>query len=94
MKVLAVLLTFVTCLSACAQPPAPTSAPPTATTAPAAIIVATATLAPAPVTVVVTDTAVAAPATDWLTTVSVVGDYYVLGNPAAPVRLIDYSDFL
>lgn len=31
---------------------------------------------------------------DWLTTATVEGDYYVLGNPAAPIRLRDYSDFL
>lgn len=31
---------------------------------------------------------------DWTETVTVEGDYYVLGNPAAPIRLIDYSDFL
>lgn len=31
---------------------------------------------------------------DWLSTASIEGDYYVLGNPNAPVRLIDYSDFL
>lgn len=31
---------------------------------------------------------------DWLATVTVEGDYYILGNPAAPVRLRDYSDFL
>jgi hypothetical protein len=31
---------------------------------------------------------------DWSHTASVDGDLYVLGNPAAPIRLIDYSDFL
>ena len=31
---------------------------------------------------------------DWLSTVTVDGDYYILGNPNAPIRLIDYSDFL
>lgn len=35
----------------------------------------------------------ATPTPDWLQTASVDGDYYVLGNPASPVRLIDYSDF-
>lgn len=30
---------------------------------------------------------------DWTITASVDGDYYVLGNPQAPVRLIDFSDF-
>jgi PBP1b-binding outer membrane lipoprotein LpoB len=31
---------------------------------------------------------------DWSHTASVDGDLYVLGNPAAPIRFIDYSDFL
>jgi hypothetical protein len=31
---------------------------------------------------------------DWANTASVEGDYYLLGNPAAPIRLVDYSDFL
>lgn len=31
--------------------------------------------------------------TSWLEIATVEGDYYVLGNPAAPVRLVDYSDF-
>jgi hypothetical protein len=31
---------------------------------------------------------------DWTETVTVEGDFYVLGNPAAPILLIDYSDFL
>lgn len=35
-----------------------------------------------------------APQVDWVNTVTVEGDYYIRGNPAAPVRLIDYSDFL
>jgi protein-disulfide isomerase len=33
------------------------------------------------------------PDVDWTTTASVDGDYYVLGNPQAPVRLTDFSDF-
>lgn len=33
-------------------------------------------------------------AVDWLATVTIEGDYYILGNPNAPIRLIDYSDFL
>ncbi len=32
--------------------------------------------------------------TDWTETATVDGDYYVLGNPAAPIRLVDYSDFM
>lgn len=32
--------------------------------------------------------------TDWLTTVTVEDGLYILGNPNAPIRLIDYSDFL
>lgn len=35
-----------------------------------------------------------AAASDWTTTASIDGDYYMLGNPAAPIRLIDYGDFL
>lgn len=31
---------------------------------------------------------------DWTQTVTQEGDYWVLGNPAASLRLIDYSDFL
>jgi hypothetical protein len=32
--------------------------------------------------------------TDWTQVAGVEGDLYVLGNPDAPVRIIDYSDFL
>ena len=32
--------------------------------------------------------------TDWTQTAGIDGDYYVLGNPAAPIRLIDFSDFM
>ena len=35
-----------------------------------------------------------APVTDWTDVVTVEGDYFIRGNPAAPVRLVDYSDFL
>ncbi len=31
---------------------------------------------------------------DWTQTASIEGDFYVLGNPAAPIRLVDFSDFL
>ena len=31
---------------------------------------------------------------DWLQVAGKEGDLYVLGNPNAPIRLIDYSDFL
>lgn len=31
---------------------------------------------------------------DWLTQATADGSFYLLGNPNAPVRLIDYSDFL
>jgi protein-disulfide isomerase len=30
---------------------------------------------------------------DWAQTATLEGDFYVLGNPAAPVRLVDFSDF-
>ena len=31
---------------------------------------------------------------DWLQVAGKEGDLYVLGNPNAPIRLVDYSDFL
>lgn len=31
---------------------------------------------------------------DWTETVTVEGDLFVRGNPAAPIRLVDYSDFM
>lgn len=31
---------------------------------------------------------------DWSQTVTIDGDLFVLGNPAAPIRLVDYSDFM
>jgi protein-disulfide isomerase len=31
---------------------------------------------------------------DWTQTASIDGDYYILGNPAAPIRLVDFSDFM
>lgn len=46
------------------------------------------TLAPA-----VVETVSAAPTTDWTQVVTREGDYFVLGNPAAPVRLVDFSNF-
>jgi len=44
-------------------------------------------------TVVPTATAENAPV-DWLATASREGNVYILGNPNAPIRLNDYSDFL
>ena len=32
--------------------------------------------------------------TDWTQTASIDGDYYILGNPVAPIRLVDFSDFM
>ncbi len=64
---------------------APTDTPASSPTAPAT---AEATVAP---TVVVTE---ATASTDWVNTASVDGDFYVRGNPSAPIRLIDFSDFL
>ena len=64
---------------------APTDTPASAPTAPATT---EATVAP---TGVVT---AATPSTDWVNTASVDGDFYVRGNPSAPIRLIDFSDFL
>ena len=83
---------------------APTSAPvvqqatptATATTAvaviPANTPVVSVTLAPTTaLTTAVTNTATN---TDWVNTASVDGDFFVRGNPNAPIRMIDYSDFL
>jgi outer membrane biosynthesis protein TonB len=33
-------------------------------------------------------------AVDWTETVTVDGDLFIRGNPAAPIRLVDYSDFM
>lgn len=51
--------------------------------------VAAATLIPTAVlTTAITTT------TDWVNTASVDGDFFVRGNPSAPIRMVDYSDFL
>jgi len=80
------------------QPVAPTTAPTEAPVAEVTVVEKDESATP----VVVVDLPTATPepegvapaSADWLTTVTVDGDYYVLGNPAAPVRLLDYSDFL
>ena len=67
-------------------PPAPTNTPepatvaaePTATAQPVAEAAPTATPEPAP---------------DWTQTATLIDGLYVRGNPNAPIRLIDYSDF-
>lgn len=41
-----------------------------------------------------TEIALATAPTSWSEVATVEGDYYVLGNPAAPIRLVDFSDFL
>ena len=76
------------------QPAAPTAAPVAEPTivekeepVAAEVVADSPTLAPEP-------EVVAPEPVDWLTTVTVDGDYYILGNPAAAVRLLDYSDFL
>jgi hypothetical protein len=51
-------------------------------------VLPTATQAPAQV-----ELPTATPPPNWLKSASIEGDYYLLGNPAAPVRLVDYSDF-
>ena len=58
--------------------PAPAAVEPTATTQPVA--------EPAP-------TNTPEPEADWTQTASLVDGLYVRGNPNAPIRLIDYSDF-
>lgn len=94
------LLLAIGVLAACAggsDGAAPTAAP--ATLAPAAVNAApdvVATAAPSEEAAATAPAEAAAPAApvDWLRTASVEGDYFVLGNPDAPVRILDYSDFL
>ncbi len=62
---------------------APAPSPPTPTVVPEATIAQEEPAAEAP------DAQVA-----WADVATVDGDYYVRGNPAAPIRLIDFSDFL
>ena len=40
-----------------------------------------------------TEVAVEEP-TDWTQVATLEGDLYILGNPAAPIRLVDFSDFM
>ncbi len=104
MKAYTILLAVVLLLAACGRSATPTAdVAATATTAPAAVIVATTapltttteTMATGEITTgAVTTATVPGQTADWLNTASVEGDYYILGNPAAPVRLTDYSDFL
>ena len=72
-----------------AATPLPTDAPTEApTAAPAELVEPTATPTETP-----TETPVPEPE-DWRDTVTVEGDFFVRGNPAAPIRLVDYSDFM
>ena len=108
MKVGLTILALGILLTACgggqevapAQPPveAPTAAPTAAPVAEPEVVekaapVAVETVADPPAPTVEPTPAAPEPV-DWLTTVTVDGDYYILGNPAAAVRLLDYSDFL
>lgn len=77
---------------ATATPQPPTPPPVSAETVPTATPAPAATATPAPEVEV--EPAADLPPTDWLQVVTRVEDYYWLGNPDAPVRLIDYSDFL
>jgi protein-disulfide isomerase len=66
-----------------------------ATTAPSEEAAAEATsvlaaLAPTPTS----EAAVPTAPTDWSTVATGEGEYIILGNPAAPIRLVDYSDFM
>lgn len=87
-------------LSACppAAPSAPVAAPPTAAATLTPTVAPNADALPTPATAATPNTAEPAAAmdttVDWTTVATVDGDYYVLGNPAAPIRLIDYGDFL
>jgi hypothetical protein len=83
-------------LAACGSPAGAPVASAPAAAAPAAEVAAPAASA-LPVTAAAPDAAAqdaAAEASDWLQTASIEGDRFVLGNPAAAVRLLDYSDFL
>jgi hypothetical protein len=81
----------------------PTTQPAPATPVAQAVVLPTPTLEPAPAPTNPPAAAPAEPSTpeptlptalaDWTTTATVEGDYYVLGNPQAPIRLIDFSDF-
>ncbi len=85
MKNRLILLAFVLMLSACGQASLPatpvqqTQLPVTSSVTPAASMTTTTTVAATP---------------DWVNMASVDGDFYVRGNPKAPIRVIDYSDFL
>lgn len=86
--VLIAVPTLIACLSP-GRPPEPPAAPTIAQVAPA--------LTPTPVAEAGEPVATLSPAqesTDWTQVAGVEGDLYVLGNPDAPVRIIDYSDFL
>ena len=73
------------CAARPSTPPAPTATP-----APASEPVA-ATAIPEPVT---TATPVESGVVDYTQIATVEGDFYTLGNPDAPVLLINFSDFL
>ena len=73
-----------TSASAATEPPVP--ALPTPTAAPATIV------APEPPAADAPDAQPAQVA--WADVATVDGDYFVRGNPAAPIRLVDFSDFL
>lgn len=104
------LIVLVGCSPPTANPTTsaePADPPVVLTTEEAVEATATAPAAAAPITgsattqraapvLVPTDTPQVADAieTDWLATVTVEGDFYILGNPNAPIRLVDYSDFL
>ncbi len=94
MKNTFVLLAFVLALTACGQanPPATVVQQDQLTATAASISQPTApSVAP---TTTVTVTTAGSNNTDWANTASVAGDYYIRGNPGAPIHLIDYSDFL
>lgn len=65
----------------------------TATPIPTEPPAATATSESAPVAAEQAPTSTPEPEPDWTQTATLVDGLYVLGNPNAPIRLIDYSDF-
>lgn len=95
LTLLTTLLVAVPCLAACPSPARLQDAPasPTAAVTPPA-------LTPTPLTEAADRATTLAPAqeltavTDWSQVAGREGDLYILGNPNAPLRIVDYSDFL
>jgi protein-disulfide isomerase len=92
---LSTVFAAITSVTACQSPARTQEAP----VAPTTLVVAP-TLAPTSTAEAVELAGTVAPeqeftaVTDWSQVAGQEGDLYVLGNPDAPVRIVDYSDFL